>query len=178
MYEPGSPHTRIALEAIRHFLEGKGSYEPDPGKFPEDFFRTRRACFVSIHTEDEQLRGCIGTLEPQEENLAMEITRNALSAAFHDHRFAPLTPEEFGMVSLSVDVLTPPERVRSEDDLDPAIFGLIISDGKFRRGVLLPSVPTIDTVDKQISVVKRKAGLTGADDSKLEYYRFTSTRYH
>ena len=117
-------------------------------------------------------------LEPHEKHLVAEIKRNALSAAFHDHRFMPLGPDEFTRIKISVDVLTEPERIHSLDELDPCIYGLIISDGKLQRGVLLPSVPGIDTVEQQVEVVKRKAGLAGADDQLLEYYRFTSTRYH
>jgi AmmeMemoRadiSam system protein A len=153
-------------------------YEPDPDSLPASLTSIRRACFVSLHGPEDQLRGCVGTLEPQEENLTYEIRRNALSAAFHDNRFEPLQNSELEDISISVDVLTPAERIYSANDLDPAIFGLIITDGQFKRGVLLPSVPTIDTVEKQIAVVKRKAGLADADDRKLEYYRFTSTRHH
>ncbi len=177
MYQPRSPYTRIALETIKHALqeEGLSGAQPDPA---DELLLARRACFVSLHGPDGRLRGCVGTLQPQEKNLADEIRRNALSAAFHDSRFAPVTADELDGIQISVDVLSPAERIYSADDLDPRIFGLIISDGKYRRGVLLPAVPTIDSVEKQIDIVKRKAGLTGADERDLEYYRFSSNRYH
>ena len=145
---------------------------------PDEFFSVRRACFVSLHkSKNDELRGCIGTLEPQEKNLAEEIQRNAISAAFHDRRFQPLTTDELEEIDVSVDVLTIPERIYSADELDPSIFGLIITDGKFRRGVLLPSIPGIDTPEQQVLIVKRKADLSEADEKKLEYYRFTSNRF-
>jgi len=50
--------------------------------------------FVSIHKKNGDLRGCIGTFEPQEKNIAAEVINNAVSAATHDPRFHPITPEE------------------------------------------------------------------------------------
>ena len=178
MYIPRSPYTKIAFETIQCQLEGGDALGLEFEGIPGQLYEIRRGCFVSLHMQSDELRGCIGTLEPHEINLVGEIRRNALSAAFHDHRFSPLSNEEFMDTKISVDVLTPPERISSLDELDPEIYGLIITDGKLQRGVLLPSVPGIDSIEKQIEVVKRKAGLSRADDRLLEYYRFSSSRYH
>jgi hypothetical protein len=178
MYKPESPYTNIAYYTLRHhFLE-----DPDkPFLFPdvpENLYHIRRGCFVSLHTTDDALRGCIGTIEPQEKNLAEEIRQNSLSAAFRDHRFAPLTADEFFEINISVDVLTKPESISSTDALDPQIYGVIVSDGRSRRGVLLPGITGIDSREKQIRIVKQKAGLSGVNDAQLFYFRFTSNRYH
>lgn len=178
MYAPRSPYAQLAYDTIKSYLETGTLQDLDAIELPDLLLETSRGCFVSLHLENDELRGCIGTLEPHEKNLAEEIRRNAMSAAFHDQRFNPLSIEEFPTIKLSVDVLTEPERIYSTDDLDPFVYGLIITDGKFHRGVLLPSIPGIDSVEKQIQVVKRKAGLEMADERNLEFYRFSSNRYH
>lgn len=178
MFIPQSDYTRIAFESIKfNFLDKKRETLIIEG-ISDLLYKESRGCFVSVHMNNDDLRGCIGTIEPQQKNIVEEIKRNAVSAAFHDHRFSPLTEDDLQNIKLSVDVLTLPERVYSYDDLDPSIYGLIISDGNYQKGVLLPSLPGIETIDSQIEIVKRKAGLSKADDSDLMYYRFTSTRYH
>jgi uncharacterized protein len=178
MYRPKTIYTEIALAAICDNLKGKIHEHPSIGPIPDELRNTRRACFVSLHTSDGSLRGCVGTLEPFERNLVEEISRNAISAAFHDNRFNPLSAEELDDIDLSVDVLTVPEPLYDLNDLDPEIFGVIVSDEKYSRAVLLPSIPSIDTIDKQIEIVKRKAGLSKVSNDKLKFYRFTSNRYH
>jgi AmmeMemoRadiSam system protein A len=178
MYQPVTIYTRIALNAILDHLKERKPFETSVEDTSSDLENIRRGCFVSIHKKDGTLRGCIGTIEPQEENLVKEINRNAVSAAFGDMRFGPVTADELDELELSVDVLTEPEIIRSFDDLDPQIYGVIVSDGVGSRGVLLPSIPTIDSVEKQIEIVKRKAGLSKIHNQRLTFYRFTSNRYH
>ena len=52
-------------------------------------FNTRCGVFVTLSLEGA-LRGCIGSLSASEP-LAENVRRNAINAAFHDPRFAPLT---------------------------------------------------------------------------------------
>jgi AmmeMemoRadiSam system protein A len=178
LYQPKTIYTKVALETIRFYLD-YGKLENYPiSDIPEEIKTIRRGCFVSIHKLDGELRGCIGTIEPQEADLVEEIRRNAVSAAFRDKRFDPLSKEELENIEISVDVLTVPERVYGEDDLDPLIYGVIVSDGLYKRGVLLPSLPGIDSLEKQLDIVKRKAGLSHKSLDELEIYRFSSTRHH
>ncbi len=178
MYQPESIYTKVALETIKYYLESNDLIEFQDGEIPEEITTIRRGCFVSLHKLDGELRGCIGTIEPQEKNLAEEIRRNAISAACRDSRFNPLAKEEMDQIELSVDVLSTPERVYILDDLDPNIYGVIVSDGKYNRAILLPALPGIDTLDQQLSIVQRKAGLSHKSLDELDIYRFTSTRYH
>jgi uncharacterized protein len=177
MYKPESEYTKLALNAILDQFSVEGP-QGIVSENIEEKLQQRRGCFVSLHKRDGSLRGCIGTIEPTERNLKEEITRNAVSAAFCDSRFEPLSPDELDDLEISVDVLTEPEEIHSFDDLDPVIFGVIVSDSRGRRAVLLPSIPSIDSVLKQVEIVKRKAGLGQANNSKLTFYRFTSNRYH
>ena len=177
MYQPKTIYTKIALKSILNFLQGI-SRDFEQNEVPESLLEERRGCFVSLHKKDSALRGCIGTIEPIEENLYKEIQRNAVSAAFRDNRFSPITWEELEDIEVSVDILTVPEEVFDIDDLDPQIYGVIVTDSSSKRAVLLPSIPSIDTIEKQIKIVKRKAGLEDVDNSGLRFFRFTSNRYH
>lgn len=178
MYQPKTIYTEIALAAIVKNIKGKKHELPSIGPIPDELFYSRRGCFVSLHKTDGSLRGCIGTIEPFEKNLVEEISRNALSAAFNDSRFNPVNDDEMDEIEISVDVLTIPEQINNLEELDPQIYGVIVTDNSNHRAVLLPSIPGIETVGKQIEIVKRKAGLTKVSDNKLTFYRFTSNRFH
>jgi len=142
---------------------------PPPGHF---FFARRAACFVSLKKHGE-LRGCIGTLEPAEPHLGAEIARNARSAAFHDPRFHRVRSDELAALTASVDVLSASEAC-TRDDLDPAVYGVIVLAG-LRRGVLLPDLDGVVTVDQQVDIALQKAGIGRGEAFTME--RFTVTRY-
>ena len=120
-----------------------------------------------------QLRGCIGTLEPAESDLGREIARNARSAAFHDPRFPPVGVRELRDLTYSVDVLSAPQPC-DLDDLDPSRYGVIVT-ADWRRGVLLPGLPGVDTVDGQVCIALQKAGIS--QEEAYELHCFTVTRY-
>lgn len=143
---------------------------PLPAEHP--FFLRRAACFVSLKKHG-QLRGCIGTLEPAEPGLGAEIARNARSAAFHDPRFHRVRADELPELTCSVDVLSPSEPC-ARVDLDPAVYGVIVFAG-LRRGVLLPDLQGVDTVEQQVDIALQKAGIGPGEAFALE--RFTVTRY-
>jgi len=178
MFIPKSPYSRIAFEAIKYYLKKGNLKRFSLEGLPSELYEIQRGCFVSLHKTDGELRGCIGTIEPRDSNLYEEIKHNAISAAFNDSRFSPLTKAEFNDLEVSVDVLTPPEQVFSMDDLDPLIYGVIVTDESYRKAVLLPSIPGIDTLEEQLRIVKRKAGLNNEANESLQFYRFSSTRYH
>ena len=130
--------------------------------------------FVSLH-EDGELRGCIGTISPVTGSVADEIVRNGVAAASEDPRFPPVRPDELDALAYSVDVLFPPEPVDSPAELDPVRYGVIVAKG-YRRGLLLPNLEGVDTVEQQLSIAKRKAGIDPADDDvRLE--RFEVVRH-
>jgi uncharacterized protein len=177
MYTPKTPYTEIALQSLIHYLAYGNSKNLILSGIPKELYRQKRGCFVSMHKSNGDLRGCIGTIEPKEQNLVLEISNNAISAAMRDSRFKPVTPDELEDIELSVDVLTKPEPVVTFSELDPLIFGVVVSDGMGKKAVLLPGLQGIDTVEKQLGVVKCKAGLADCPDENLVIYRFTSNRY-
>jgi AmmeMemoRadiSam system protein A len=129
--------------------------------------------FVSLKRHG-QLRGCIGTFEPTQSNVAEEIVQNAISAAVRDPRFNPVRPDELADLEYSVDVLTPPEQVKSKAELDPKKYGLIVQCG-YRRGLLLPDLEGVKDVQKQIDICLQKGGISSAEPIKL--FRFKVNRY-
>lgn len=159
-----------AYAVLNHLINGTAL-----GDMPPTLKKTQAACFVTLHEKESgDLRGCIGTLSPVYGNLGEEIRHNAESAAFHDPRFAPVKAEEWENLSLSVDVLSPSERISGLEDLDPTTYGVIVSRG-FARGVLLPDLEGVDTAADQVAIAKRKAGIPPHQPVKME--RFKVTRY-
>ncbi len=113
-----------------------------------------------------------------EESLYKEIVRNTIASASRDSRFSPVEMVELDDIEISVDVLSEPELVNSKEELDSEKYGLIISSGKYSRGILLPGLEGIDSVEQQINIVKKKAGLENSANNTLDFYRFTSNRYY
>lgn len=135
----------------------------------------RAACFVSLKTLAGDLRGCIGTIEPVRETLAEELIANAISAATRDPRFPPVAISELSSLRYSVDVLSAPEPAEFED-LDPAIYGVIVEDEAGRhRGLLLPDIQGVETPRQQVDIAARKAGITS--DTPLKLSRFRVERF-
>ena len=124
--------------------------------------------FVSIK-ENGSLRGCIGTIEPAEASLALEIIHNAISASARDPRFSPIEPEELDRLTITVDVIGPVEPVDSPDKLDVKRYGIIVSR-EGNRGLLLPDLDGVDTVQEQIEIAKRKAGIGENEEVALERF--------
>ncbi|GLI55438.1 AmmeMemoRadiSam system protein A [Propionigenium maris DSM 9537] len=173
MYRGKSIYTSLAMKSILENLGGKGEYREEFNS--EEKLMAQKACFVSLHMKNGDLRGCIGTLEPYRENLMEEIIGNAKSAAFGDPRFPPLTREEVEEIEVSVDILDKPERIEKRSQLDPKVYGVIVKKG-VRRGVLLPDLPGVTDIDEQIQIAMSKAGI-GAQE-EVELYRFKVKRYH
>ena len=144
-----------------------------PEKLPEDLTTRRAGAFVSIH-EHGRLRGCIGTILPVEKNLAREIIRNAVSAATRDPRFDPIREEELPWLEINVDVLGEPEPIDSTDQLDVKRYGVIVSHGR-KRGLLLPDLDGVDTVEQQVAIARQKGGIREEEACTLE--RFEVVRH-
>jgi len=165
------PLTALAKETVETYVkEGK---KPSPPKELTPEMREKAGVFVSIHKLGA-LRGCIGTFEAQQENVAGEIITNAISSATRDPRFPPIAPDELKYLDYSVDVLTRPEPVEDESHLDPRKYGVIVEAG-WRRGLLLPDLEGVDSVEYQIDVCRQKGGIS--PDEPVQLYRFEVKRY-
>jgi len=174
--ELNSAPVRIAKQVIEAYVStGRISSVAEVPEFPVSGLPGgRAACFVSLHARGD-LRGCIGTILPTMNSVVAEIVRNAVSACSEDPRFDPVGPEELPDLEISVDILGPPETVTSREALNPKTYGVIVTAGS-RRGLLLPDLEGVDTVDQQLAIACRKGGI-GADEPFV-MQRFTVTRYH
>jgi AmmeMemoRadiSam system protein A len=135
----------------------------------------RAGAFVSIHSSAGELRGCVGTVLPTKDNLALEIIDNSIAAA-EDDRFLPLEKTEVDDLLVSVDILTVPELVSNLAKLDAKKYGVIVRTLKGRCGVLLPDLPDVNTPEEQIAICKRKAGI--GPDEPIQIERFEVKRFH
>ncbi len=159
----------LARKCLTHWL----TYHRGPGYMTA--FKRQAGCFVSLHTPTGALRGCIGTITPQHEDLAQEIADNAISSGTRDSRFPPVTLDELQQLVIEVSVLAPPEPIDGPEQLDPRVYGVIVENG-YRRGVLLPDLEGIDTVAEQLAIARRKA-LIGPDEP-VKLWRFVVEKYH
>ena len=144
-----------------------------PQDLPEEMMKEKAGVFVSIHKHGK-LRGCIGTIEPTRKCIAKEIIENAISASTRDPRFDPITEEELKWLEINVDVLGKPERIASRKELDVKKYGVIVSSG-YRRGLLLPDIEGVDSVDQQVAIAMQKGGIREGEKYTLE--RFEVSRH-
>ena len=165
------PLVKLAKETVETYVR-EGKTPPPPSSLTPEM-KEQAGVFVSIHKLGA-LRGCIGTFEPQGANVAEEIITNAVSSATRDPRFPPIAPEELKVLDYSVDVLTSPEPVADTSQLDPKKYGVIVECG-WRRGLLLPDLEGVDSVDYQIDICRQKAGIM--PDEPVKLYRFEVKRY-
>ncbi len=165
-------YVRLARMTIDSFVK-TGTIPTLPMNLPEEMYDQKAGTFVSIH-KNGQLRGCIGTTHPVQDNLGLEIMANAISASSKDPRFYPIRPDELDELEISLDVLKVPEPC-TKADLDVKKYGVIVTKGS-RRGLLLPNLDGIDTVGEQLKIAKQKAGIKPSDED-VELERFEVVRH-
>lgn len=166
-------YVQLARRTIEAYVR-TGEMIPVPEGLPEEMYRKRAGVFVSIK-EEGRMRGCIGTIQAAQPSLVQEIIENAVSACSRDPRFPAIGREELDKLSISVDVLGDTEKISSAEELDVKRYGVVVTRG-YKRGLLLPNLDGVDTVEEQIAIAKRKAGIGENDGVKLE--RFEVVRHY
>lgn len=160
-------YVKLARQSLESYILKRQKIKIPEG-LPDEMTQTRAGAFVSIH-KNGALRGCIGTIGPTTSCVAQEIIDNAISASTRDPRFPAISPDELKYLEINVDVLGEPEDIESKDQLDVKRYGVIVSSvGK--RGLLLPDLEGIDTVDQQIEIAKQKAGIHRFESVKLQRF--------
>ena len=165
------PLVKLAKDTIEEYVRNGDIIKP-PSDLPAEM-TGEAGVFVSLKEKGE-LRGCIGTLQPTRESIALEIIQNAVSAATQDPRFPPVTSSELDKLEYSVDVLSEPERISGKEELDPKKYGVIVKSGE-QRGLLLPDLEGVETPEEQIRIAAMKAGIYSTEG--MELYRFEVKRY-
>lgn len=163
----------LARQAVEDFVQN-GQAPASPPSGLEEFRQQQAGVFVTLKTQDQQLRGCIGTIAPVCQNILEETIQNAISAATRDPRFRPVQPPELKDLNYSVSVLHPPEQISSMEALDPRRYGVIVS-ARGRRGLLLPDLEGINTVEEQVRHAMYKGGIFPTET--IELYRFQVDKY-
>ncbi|MGI9302522.1 MAG: AmmeMemoRadiSam system protein A [Gammaproteobacteria bacterium] len=170
----------IAQEAITYGLDHVGRMPVVIEDYPPALC-VQRATFVTL-TQQEQLRGCMGTLTAHRE-LAADVADRAHAAAFDDPRFSPLTREEVESpgFALSISILSPPEEMTFADEADlleqlrPGVDGVILRSGD-RQGTFLPAV-WHSLPDRKAFFVQLKLKAGFAEDywsGDVRAYRYTT----
>ena len=126
----------IAEAAILNHLGERKEIAVDPEQFDNEI-TARAGAFVSIYV-DQKLRGCIGTFS-EDKPLFENVQKMAISAAFQDNRFEAISSDETGKLGIEISVLTPRERIYSEDEIEIGKHGIYMISG-MQRGTLLPQV--------------------------------------
>ncbi len=174
--EQGQVLLQIARAAISSAL-GQVVAQPEPVGDAAVRLQAPGASFVTL-TQLGLLRGCIGSLEARRP-LLDDVKANAIAAALHDPRFAPLTLSELGFTSVEVSVLSPmqPLDFDSEEQalaqLRPGVDGVVFAYGRY-RSTFLPQVwEQLPKPRQFMAHLKQKAGLAPdfwAQDVKLQRY--------
>lgn len=165
------PLVALAKAAVEEYVL-RGRMAAAPVSSPPEL-EAKAGAFICLKKHG-QLRGCMGTIEPTQSSLAAEIIENAVNSAMQDPRFEPVTADELEHLQYTVDVLTAPEAVSSLADLDPKLYGVIVESG-VRRGLLLPDLDGVETVEEQVDIAMRKAGIFEGEPVSL--YRFQVERH-
>ena len=155
---------KLARTAIEKYFEKNKYVETKP----EDFLKPgenyteineRKGVFVTLKKKSE-LRGCIGTFR-EDLPLWKIVQEVAISSAFHDPRFPPVSKEEVDELEIELSILEPMKEISDISEIILGKHGVYITRGE-RGGVLLPQVPQeygMKTVEEFLSAVCRKAGL-------------------
>ncbi len=166
-------YVQLARKTVEEYVR-TGKKIRIPEGISGEMVERRAGVFISIKKEG-RLRGCIGTIQAVYPSIAQEIIENGVSAATRDPRFSPIEPEELDKLTISVDVLGDTEKIDSPDKLDVRRYGVVVTKG-FKRGLLLPNLEGVDTVEEQIAIAKQKAGIGEQEQAELE--RFEVVRHY
>lgn len=165
-------YVRLARLSLETYVRD-GVFAHLPEDIPMELLNQKAGVFVSLKKYG-QLRGCIGTIASTMDNIAEEIMKNAISAGLEDPRFPPVSKEELSTLVYSVDVLGEAEAIASMEELNVKRYGVIVSKGR-KRGLLLPNLEGIDTVEQQVAIAKQKGGIYENEAYELE--RFEVVRH-
>jgi len=165
------PLVELAKKSVEKYIREGGVESPQDSLSPD---MTEKAGVFVCLKKHGQLRGCIGTFLPSYENIEVETIMNAISAATKDPRFNPVEESELQELDYSVDVLSPPEKISDTKELDPRQYGVIVVSGH-RRGLLLPDLEGVDTVEEQLRIAKMKADILPHEE--VEIFRFEVKRF-
>ena len=166
-------YVRLARMSLETYIRtGRRLEKHMMQQFPDFLRREKAGVFVCIKKHG-QLRGCIGTILPYYDTTFEETCELAISAGTGDPRFEAVTASELDELVYTVDVMGQPESA-TRDMLDEKRYGVIVTKGN-RRGLLLPDLEGVDSVEEQLAISCSKGGISPLEDYDIE--RFTVERH-
>jgi len=169
-----NPYCQLAQSAVEAFIKERKIINPDKN-LPKSFLKDRAGAFVSIHNKKD-LRGCVGTFLPTQENIAQEIISSAIAAS-KDSRFFSIKKEELDKLSYEVYILDEPKLITDIKELDPKKYGILVrSTTNNRSGLLLPDLEGVNDIATQIHIACQKAGID-AKREEILIYKFLTKKH-
>lgn len=165
---------KLSRETLKAAVKGRPLPTIDPTSLP-DCVKANVGAFVTLH-QLSRLRGCIGQLTANRP-LYKTIIDMTVSAALHDGRFTPVSPEELATIDIELSILSPLEPIEKATDIVLGYHGILIEKGR-HRGVFLPQVATETGWDLETFLghcSRDKAGLDWDGWKNATVYRFTAT---
>ncbi len=154
---------QTARQAIEQYLQGDALNVPAL----DDSLNQTRGVFVTLWESPKKLRGCIGRTQGITPTLSQEVAECAILAATRDPRFQPISKiEQVQALQIELSLLMPLEPIADSSLLDPHRYGVVVSAGS-RRGLLLPNVDGVDTVEEQLKIACQKGKIERNEDFEL-----------
>jgi AmmeMemoRadiSam system protein A len=126
----------IARQTLEEYLNSGEILEINP---KSQALLQKLGAFVTLK-KNGQLRGCIGSFEPNEP-LYQTIQKMAIAAATQDLRFPPVTSDELKDIKIEISVLSPRKKINDWKEIRLGKDGVVIQKGN-RSGTFLPQVAT------------------------------------
>src|ERR1700674_195696 len=157
----------LGRQAIDPYLRTRRLIEP-PQPIPIDL-QAPSAVFVTLR-KDGELRGCVGSVRPDDAAPAHELARYGVASAVRHRDVEPVRLDEVGALTIKVQLLDPPEAINDISGLNPRTHGIIVRRGD-RQALLLPGIEGIDTAEQQLRAACDKAGIDRHAPVELERFR-------
>ena len=162
---------KIVRRTITRYINDGKIDEIDKSKLSANLL-VEAGAFVTLKKEG-QLRGCIGSFNP-EKPLCEVVQSMAISSATQDYRFTPVVSNEISDLEIEISVLTPLKRIKSIDEIVLGKHGIYIKKGA-RSGTFLPQVAnatgwTLDDFLGHCAQDKAGIGWYGWKDAEIYTY--------
>lgn len=166
-------YVQLARESFAYYVK-TGRFMMDQEKIPQELKSRRSGVFITI-LKDGRERGAAGKALPVHANVADEIIETTVFAGCYDMRYDRVQEEELDQLRYRVDILGQPEYVSSLAELDPAVYGIIVSNANMCRSLALPGIVAGETPDEQLARAIGGTEIIPGEEVQIE--RFTVERH-
>jgi hypothetical protein len=165
----------LARDSIMTFAKTGQKCVINEAILPEEF-KIQSGAFVSLF-KSKELRGCVGRMLSNDP-LFKVVQDMAVSAAFQDHRFTPVTYEEITELTIEISVVSPMQRIYNIKDIQLGKHGIYLKKGN-HTGTFLPQVALdmkwdVNHFLGHCSKDKARIGWDGWKDAEIYIYETLS----